>query len=88
MGNSFSEILQEMITMPNVSWDEVWIATYETIYMTLIATVFAFVLGLILGVLLFLSAKSKSPVARIFYSVVSFIVNLFRAIPFIILILL
>src|SRR5699024_9611983 len=87
MGNSFSEILQEMITMPNVSWDEVWIATYETIYMTLIATVFAFVLGLILGVLLFLSAKSKSPVARIFYSVVSFIVNLFRAISVIILIL-
>ncbi|MGO3497820.1 MAG: ABC transporter permease, partial [Staphylococcus equorum] len=88
MGNSFGDILREMVTMPNISWDEVWLATYETIYMTVIATAFAFVLGLILGVLLFLSAKSKSPVARVFYSVVSFIVNLFRAIPFIILILL
>ena len=88
MGSSFGEILQEMLTMPNVSWDEVWLATYETIYMTLISTIFAFIFGLILGVLLFLSAKSQSPVARVFYSVVSFIVNLFRAIPFIILILL
>ena len=88
MGNSLSDILREMFTMPNVSWEEVWVATYETIYMTVIATIFAFVLGIILGVLLFLSAKSKSPVARVFYSIVSFIVNLFRAIPFIILILL
>lgn len=49
---------------------------------------FAFVFGLILGVLLFLSAKSNSLAAKIFYTIVSFIVNLFRAIPFIILILL
>ncbi|RRJ25350.1 ABC transporter permease, partial [Pseudomonas aeruginosa] len=51
-------------------------------------TIFAFIFGLILGVLLFLSAKSESKTARVFYSIVSFIVNLFRAIPFIILILL
>ena len=48
---------------------------------------FAFVLGLILGITL-LSAKSNSLAAKIFYTIVSFIVNLFRAIPFIILILL
>src|SRR5699024_593377 len=88
MDNSFSEILQKLITLPNVSWGVVWIVTYEMNYMTLITTVFAFVLGLLLVVLLFLSDKSKSSVARIFYSVVSFIVNLFRAILFIILILL
>src|SRR5699024_5131276 len=88
MGSSFGEILEEMLTMPNVSWDEVGLATYETIYMTLDSAVLAFIFSLILGVLLFLSAKSQSPVARVFYSVVSFIVNLFRAIPFIILILL
>ena len=55
--------------------------------MTIVSTIFAFIFGLILGVLL-LSAKSHSPAARIFYTIVSFIVNLFRAIPFIILILL
>lgn len=88
MGKSFGEIVQEMITMPNVQWSEVWQATYETLYMTVISTIFAFVFGIILGVLLFLSARSNSKAAKVFYSIVSFIVNLFRAIPFIILILL
>lgn len=88
MGKSFSEIINEMITMPNIQWPEVWTAIVETLYMTVVSTIFAFILGLILGVLLFLSAKGKSIGARLFYSIVPFIVNLFRAIPFIILILL
>ncbi len=88
MGKSFSEIINEMITMPNIQWPEVWTAIVETLYMTVVSTIFAFILGLILGVLLFLSPKGKSIGARLFYSIVSFIVNLFRAIPFIILILL
>ncbi|MCS4486853.1 methionine ABC transporter permease [Staphylococcus americanisciuri] len=88
MGKSFSEILQEMITMPYVRWPDVWVATYETLYMTVIATIFSFILGLILGVILFLTSKSRSKAGRVFYSIVSFFVNLFRAIPFIILILL
>ncbi|HCY7800500.1 TPA: ABC transporter permease [Staphylococcus aureus] len=88
MGKSFSEIINEMITMPNIQWPEVWTAIVETLYMTVVSTIFAFILGLILGVLLFLSAKGKSIGTRLFYSIVSFIVNLFRAIPFIILILL
>ncbi|MGV3243478.1 methionine ABC transporter permease [Staphylococcus sp. 11261D007BR] len=88
MGKSFSEIIQEMITMPNVQWEEVWTATYETLYMTVVSTLFSFVLGLILGIILFLTSKSKSKIGRIFYGIVSFFVNLFRAIPFIILILL
>ncbi|CAC7034071.1 TPA: ABC transporter permease [Staphylococcus aureus] len=88
MGKSFSEIINEMITMPNIQWPEVWTAIVETLYMTVVSTIFAFILGLILGVLLFLSAKGESIGARLFYSIVSFIVNLFRAIPFIILILL
>ncbi|MFI9578348.1 methionine ABC transporter permease [Staphylococcus capitis] len=88
MGKSYGEIFQEMFTMPNVQWPDVWQAILETLYMTIVSTIFAFIFGLILGVLFFLSAKSHSPAARIFYTIVSFIVNLFRAIPFIILILL
>ena len=88
MGKSYGEIFHEMVTMPNVQWPEVWQAILETLYMTVVSTLFAFVFGLILGVLLFLSAKSNSLAAKIFYTIVSFIVNLFRAIPFIILILL
>ena len=88
MGKSFSEIINEMITMPNIQWPEVWTAIVETLYMTVVSTIFAFILGLILGVLLFLSAKGKSIGARLFFFFVSFIVYLFRALPFIILILL
>ena len=82
MGKSYGEIFHEMATMPNVQWPEVWQAILETLYMTVVSTLFAFIFGLILGVLLFLSAKSNSLAAKIFYTIVSFIVNLFRAIPF------
>ncbi len=60
MGKSFSEIISEVITMPNIQWPEVWTAIVETLYMTVVSTIFAFILGLILGVLLFLSARSLS----------------------------
>lgn len=88
MGKSFTEILHEMLTLPNVRWPDVWTATYETLYMTIISTFFAFIFGIITGVVLFLTSKSRSKAGRIFYNLVSFFVNLFRAIPFIILILL
>ena len=48
MGKSFSEIINEMITMPNIQWPEVWTAIVETLYMTVVSTIFAFILGLIL----------------------------------------
>ena len=62
-------------------------AILETLYMTVVSTLFAFVFGLILGVLLFYLRKVTHWLLR-FSTIVSFIVNLFRAIPFIILILL
>ncbi|MGC9595672.1 methionine ABC transporter permease [Staphylococcus epidermidis] len=89
MGKSYGEIFHEMVTMPNVQWPEVWQAILETLYMTVVSTLFAFVFWTyIRGYYSFLSAKSNSLAAKIFYTIVSFIVNLFRAIPFIILILL
>ena len=47
-----------------------------------------FVVGLFLGLLLYLTSNSKSAFGRGFYAVVTAIVNIFRAIPFIILIVL
>ena len=88
MDQQFSDILHEMLTMPNVKWEEVYEATIETLYMTAISTLFAFILGIVLGLLLFLTSKRRKGLARVFYTVVSFIVNLFRAIPFIVLIML
>ncbi len=88
MDKSFSEIINEMITMTNIKWPEVWTAIVEKLYMTVVSNIFEFILGIILGVLLLLSDKGKSIGARLFYYIVSFIVKLFRAIQFIILILL
>lgn len=86
--NEFITTLKEMFTFENVKWEDVLEATYETIYMTVIATVVAFIIGLILGIILFMSKKSSNAVSAPVYGATSFIVNLFRAIPFIILIIL
>jgi len=73
---------------PNVNWDIMWEATYETVYMTLISVIFTFVIGLLLGLLLFLTSKENIWENKIVYAVTSVIVNIFRSIPFIILIVL
>ena len=86
--NEFLTAFKEMFAFENVKWDAVLEATYETVYMTVIATALAFVIGLILGIILFLSNKNKSGLSKPVYGAASFIVNLFRAIPFIILIIL
>lgn len=73
---------------PNVQWETIWAATSETLYMTGIAVAATFVLGLILGLLLFLTSKGNIWENKIANTVISAFVNIFRSIPFIILIIL
>lgn len=82
------EMLKEMFSFEHVKLDAVLEATYETLIMTGVATLFAFVIGLILGLILFLSSRKRGAVSTPVYGATSFVVNLFRAIPFIILIIL
>lgn len=63
-----------------------WKGTVETIVMTLAGGFFGFVLGLPAGVLLFLTRKGQVLEHRVFNRITSVIVNIFRSIPFIILI--
>ncbi|MGG7620079.1 methionine ABC transporter permease [Bacillus coreaensis] len=74
--------------LPNVNWEKMIEATNETLYMTAISVVITFVLGLILGLLLFLTAKGNIWENRLVNKVISSVVNVFRSIPFIILIVL
>lgn len=60
--------------------------TWETIVMTFLSGFFGFVMGLPTGVLLFLTRDGQLMESRWTNRVVSVIVNIFRAIPFIILI--
>ncbi|WP_077214596.1 methionine ABC transporter permease [Bacillus dakarensis] len=73
---------------PNVKWDKMWEATVETLYMTGVSVVATFILGLILGLLLFLTAKGNIWENAFVNKIISSIVNIFRSIPFIILIVL
>lgn len=74
--------------LPNVDWAIMWEATVETIYMTAIATFFTFIIGIALGVLLYLSSPGQLWANQLIYTVTGAFVNIFRSIPFIILIIL
>jgi len=73
---------------PNVNWERMWEATLQTLYMSAISVVVTFILGIILGLLLFLTAKGNIWENAIINKVISAFVNVFRSIPFIILIVL
>ncbi|SDK07221.1 methionine ABC transporter permease [Sediminibacillus albus] len=73
---------------PNVKPDDLWTAIEETFYMTLISVIGTIILGILLGLLLFLTAKDGLWQSKMLNFLVAAVVNIFRAIPFIILILL
>lgn len=74
--------------LTNIKMEDIWVATYETFYMTIIALIGTAIIGIILGLLLYLTSKDGIWENTIFNVIVASIVNIFRAIPFIILILL
>jgi D-methionine transport system permease protein len=79
-------VLNELF--PNVDWNIMMEATLETLYMTLIAALATFILGLLLGLLLFMTSKDNLWENKAVNSVIGAFVNIFRSIPFIILIIL
>jgi D-methionine transport system permease protein len=73
---------------PNVEWPEMWEAAYQTVYMTAVSTVLTLIFGLTIGILLFLTSPNQVWANKIVHFLTGSIVNIFRSIPFIILILL
>lgn len=73
---------------PHLKLAQLWAATQETLYMTALSGAATFVFGIILGLALFLTARGGLFQNRALYSVISIVVNVFRSIPFIILIVL
>nr|WP_087435936.1 methionine ABC transporter permease [Paenibacillus apiarius] len=68
-----------------VNWEEVSTATTDTFLMMLFSVLFTFIIGLPLGVLLYLTGKSSGAAAKTVYAMLSFIVNILRSVPFVIL---
>ncbi|MDR6806534.1 D-methionine transport system permease protein [Dyadobacter sp. BE34] len=58
----------------------------ETIFMTITSGIFGFILGLPTGIVLFLTRQGQVLENRVLNSTISVVINVFRAIPFIILI--
>jgi D-methionine transport system permease protein len=73
---------------PNLKLDLFWRATGDTLYMTAMAGSATFVLGLVIGTLLFLTSPGQLLANRLVYGALSLATNIFRSIPFIILIVL
>lgn len=73
---------------PHLKWEQLFAATLETLYMTALSGIATFALGLLLGLALFLTARGGLFQNRALYSIISLVVNIFRSIPFIILIVL
>jgi len=69
----------------NVDWAEIWLSTQDTLLMLGGSLLFSVLLGLPLGVLLFLTGPRQLLAQDTVYRVTSFIVNVLRSIPFIIL---
>ncbi|EJL75371.1 methionine ABC transporter permease MetI [Chryseobacterium populi] len=59
---------------------------WETVFMTFVSGFFGFVLGLPVGILLFLTRKGQLMENMLYNKILSVLVNIFRSIPFIILI--
>ncbi|MEH2920448.1 methionine ABC transporter permease [Samsonia erythrinae] len=73
---------------PHLKVESLLDATWETLYMTGVAGMATLILGIILGVMLFLTSKGQLFQNRPVYLLISAVVNIFRSIPFIILIVL
>ena len=76
----FSDIMKQL-------WENnvLQLGVWETIYMTFLSTLFAYLIGLPLGVLLHITSPGGIRPVKWLNSILGFIVNIFRSIPFIIL---
>ncbi|WP_293936005.1 methionine ABC transporter permease [Iodobacter sp.] len=79
------ELLNQLTA--NIDWAEIWLAGQDTLLMLLGSLVFTLVLGLPLGILLFLTGKRQLLDQPVIYSILSFLVNILRSVPFVILLI-
>lgn len=76
-----------MIDLSIIDWSDIGLATLETITMTGIALVFTVLLGLPLGIALFLTGNNQLMAQSLIYRILSFLVNVLRSVPFLILLI-
>lgn len=73
--------------LENLDWPLIWEATIDTFLMTGFSLVFTVIIGLPLGVLLFLTSPRQMMQNKPVYQTLSFVVNVLRSVPFLILLI-
>lgn len=68
-----------------ISWGDIGEALWETIIMVSVSLVFSAILGVVLGILLVITRKDHLWDSPVLFSILNGVVNVFRSIPFIIL---
>ena len=71
----------------HVDWSEIGWASWDTLVMVGVSLFFSVLIGLPLGVMLFLTSKRQLLAQTQLYAVLSFVVNILRSVPFIILLI-
>ena len=86
-----------MLFLSDTTFQEAWqifveefpFALWETVYATILATLFAVIIGLPLGILLVVGEKDNIlPLPKPVLSILNWLINIFRSIPFLILMIL
>lgn len=70
-----------------IDWGEMRQASYDTLAMIGYSLIFTILIGLPLGIILYMSSRSNSLLSRWIYRVISFLVNILRSVPFVILLI-
>ena len=78
-------IINDLTT--NVDWSEINQATLDTLFMLGFAVLFSTLIGIPVGLVLFLSGKGRLLQNKWVYNILSFIINVLRSVPFIILLI-
>ena len=74
-----------MSWLNDINWDQMFTAFIETIYMSSVSLFFTIIFGLIIGILLFVTNSQGLIVNKFLTKITDLIVNILRAVPFIIL---
>lgn len=81
-------IISQYTEFSDVNWERLYKAAEQTLFMTFASVIAVFFLGLLLGLLLYETSEKTDLISKTVNRVVAFLVNVFRSIPFIILIVL
>lgn len=78
-------VMNDLFT--NIDWSEISDASVDTMFMLGFSVLFSTLIGIPVGLILFLTGKENLLENKIIHNILSFIINVLRSIPFIILLI-